>query len=674
MSKRGQDIEQFEQYLKRRAPGRRTSVDYVSDVRQLAAVCQKPWREVTMQDIDTFVDQQRQKGLSAATIKRRVVAVKVFFDFLAEEAGDLSWPNPVRFKRHVGRQGRRLPRDVSDETIEQLWHAIPHPRDRAWFALMVRAGLRVGEVIQIQLSDLLTPPTLDRPARLRVCGKGQKERIVLLTADTYTVLQAWLAVRPVSETETIFLNRRGRPLSANGIEWLLHRYGEQVGIKVAPHQLRHTFARQLTEAGMPITSLSKLLGHTEISTTQIYTVGADPELAQAYQAAMAQLAAAPLPAGQASTKAPPQSLQTAPPTRSVAEVSPPSLPDWNNWAPELPPGLRQASLNFVQRRLLAWKPQRRRINALYSLNKLHRYWAWQQSHRPISQPTELRLADLQAYQQACSTAGQAASTIKRTLTEVLALLRELDEQGQAVDPGLFRLRHLPCPDSLPRHLTVAESQRMEAYVQSRLASNEPLSQLENACFFILAHTGLRASECIDLQYQDLDLSGKRLVVRLSKGQRDRVVYLSDVAHQALTRYLGRVKRAPTAPLLTRPNGQSISYNWLYRHISALGQAAEVTNLAPHRLRHTLATRLLNAGMDITRIQKLLGHEHVNTTMIYARVLDTTVEADYRRAMAKIEGQQISISNTLALVPSWPTYQTNQLGRIEPAPVKLDNSV
>jgi site-specific recombinase XerD len=674
MDKRGQDIEQFEQYLKRRAPGRRTSVDYVSDVRQFAAVCQKPWREVTMQDIDAFVDQQRQKGLSAATIKRRVTAVKVFFDFLAEEAGDLSWPNPVRFKRHVGRQGRRLPRDVSDETVERLWQVITSPRDRAWFALMVRAGLRVGEVVQLKLSDLLAPPTLDRPARLRVCGKGQKERIVLLTADTYAVLQAWLAVRPVGETETIFLNQRGRPLSVNGIEWLLRCYGEQVGVRVTPHQLRHTFARQLTEAGMPITSLSKLLGHTEISTTQIYTAGADPELAQAYQIAMARLAAAPLPVGQAPTKASPQSLQTAPPTHPMAEVSPPPLPNWNTWAPELPSGLRQASLNFVQRRLPGWKPQRRRINALYSLNKLHRYWTWQQSHRPISQPTALGLADLQAYQQACSTAGQSAATIKRTLSEVLALLRDLDEQGQAVDPGLFRLRHLPRPDSLPRHLTAAESQRLEAYVQSRLDSNEPLIQLENACLFILAHTGLRASECIDLQYQNLDLTGKRLVVRLGKGQRDRVVYLSDVAHQALTRYLGGVRRAPAAPLLTKPNGQPVSYNWLYRHIIALGQAAEVTNLTPHRLRHTLATRLLNAGMDITRIQKLLGHEHVNTTMIYARVLDTTVEADYRRAMAEIEGQQMPISTTPELVAGWPAYQTNQLGRIEPVLAELDNSV
>jgi len=101
-------LPRFEEYLRRRAPGRRTAVDYVSDVRQFGAVCQKPWREVTMHDIDAFVDQQRESGLSAATVKRRVAALKVFFDFLAEE-DNLSWPNPVRFKRHAGKQPDACP-------------------------------------------------------------------------------------------------------------------------------------------------------------------------------------------------------------------------------------------------------------------------------------------------------------------------------------------------------------------------------------------------------------------------------------------------------------------------------------------------------------------------------------------------------------------------------------
>jgi site-specific recombinase XerD len=272
---RQESIQRFEQYLKRRFPGRRTPIDYISDIRQFAAHCPKPWREVTLLDIDAFVDQQRAE-LSQATVQRRVAALKSFFDFLAEDTGELSWPNPVRFKRHGGKLPQRLPRDLSDETVERVWQAIPAARDRAWFVLMWRAGLRVGEVVELKLTDLLSPAGADHPARLRVLGKGRKERIVLLTAEAEAVVQAWLAVRPTSDQPYVFLNERGQPLKANGVLWLLHGYGDQVGVELTPHQLRHTFARQTVEAGLPLASLGKLLGHAQLETPQRYTAGADP--------------------------------------------------------------------------------------------------------------------------------------------------------------------------------------------------------------------------------------------------------------------------------------------------------------------------------------------------------------------------------------------------------------
>lgn len=657
MDERTQEIERFGQYLQRRAPGRRTAIDYVSDVRQFTAFCPKLWTEVTMSDIDAFVDQQRQAGLGAATIKRRVAGLKVFFDFLAEESGDLAWPNPVRFKRHAGKQPKRLPRDLSNEQVERLWAVISAPRDRAWFALMLRAGLRVGEVVKLKLRDLLSRPQAKQPARLRVCGKGQKERIVLLTADAWAVLQEWLQQRPPREHETVFLNARGQPLTNSGIEWLLRGYGQTVGLTVTPHQLRHTFARQLTEGGMPLTSLGQLLGHAQISTTQIYTAGADPELAQAYQTAMAQLAYNSLPISEPSTAPPPQAA--ARPQLARSPLKPPPPPDWQAWAPELPPGLRQASLAFVQRRWSSWKPQRRRTHALAHLSQLRRFWQWQLARRPISQVAELTLADLQAYQSARRAEGRAPTTINRTLDYILSLLREQADQAQPVAGSIFRLRPLPRPAALPRHLTEAQSRQLETYLRQRLDTADPLQRLENACLVVLAHTGLRASELLDLQFQDLDLATNRLIVRQGKGQRDRIVYLSDLARQAIDRYLAGTGRAPGAPLWTRPNGQPFSYSWLRAHVAACGLAAGIANLTAHRLRHTLATRLLNAGMNISRIQKLLGHEHITTTQIYARVLDTTVQADYYQAMHKIERQQIPLSNTPEPVPNWPTPQPIQ---------------
>jgi site-specific recombinase XerD len=134
------DVKKYVQYLQRRFPERRTSKDYESDVRQFMKQCEKEWRAVQMQDIDAFIDAQRQAGMKPATIKRRAAALKTFFDFLAEESGDLSWPNPVRMKRHAGRQPKQLPRDLSDSALERLWSVIDSARDRAWFVLMLRAG------------------------------------------------------------------------------------------------------------------------------------------------------------------------------------------------------------------------------------------------------------------------------------------------------------------------------------------------------------------------------------------------------------------------------------------------------------------------------------------------------------------------------------------------------
>jgi site-specific recombinase XerD len=672
MDERFQAIQEFKRYLERRASESRTSIDYVSDVRQFANACPKPWREVTMHDIDTFVDQQRQAGLSAATVKRRVAALKVFFDFLAEETDDLSWPNPVRFKRHAGKQPKRLPRDLSNEQVEQLWAVITTPRDQAWFALMLRAGLRVGEVSQLKVTDLLRPPTANQPGQLQVFGKGQKERAALVTADAYAVLQEWLRVRPVSAVENIFLNYRGQPLRTNGIEWLLGRYSQQaLGLHVTPHQLRHTFSRQLIEAGMPITSLSKLLGHTEVSTTQVYTGGTDPELVQAYQTAMARLTSWSLPKPEPPSEPQPIPQQPAPPSFP----SPPA-PDWEAWATHLPANLRQASLDMVQRLWPTWKPQRREAHTRRILNQLLGFWNWQLSHRPITQLAELHLTDLQAYQQARTAAGKAASTINRALSHVMAVIRLQADQGQPIDASVFRLRPLPRPDSLPRHLSETDIQKLERFVRDRFNSSDPLIRLENACFFVLAHSGLRASECIDLQHQDLDLNASRLMVRLGKGQRDRLVPLSDTTHQTVQIYLSQVNAALTTPLWLHPTTKRpITAAWLYHHIVALGQTAGEIVVSPNRLRHTLATRLLNAGMEITRIQKLLGHENINTTMIYARVLDTTLEADYRQAMRKIENQQTPLSTTPEVISNWPIPQTNpQPELLEGASIVPDHSV
>ena len=164
-------------------------------------------------------------------------------------------------------------------------------------------------------------------------------------------------------------------------------------------------------------------------------------------------------------------------------------------------------------------------------------------------------------------------------------------------------------------------------------------------------------------------------MRQGKGQRYRIVYLSPTATQALAHYLGGCSRPATAPLFSTPAGKPISYSWLHQHCRALAQQVGIPDLSPHRLRHTLATQLLNAGMEITSIQKLLGHQHVTTTQIYARVYDATVEADYRKAMNRIARDQMPLSDQPLPVANWPSRDKLAIPEnAMMAPTELDNSV
>ena len=279
-------LQKFEQQLRRRSPDRSTPIHYVSDVRQFQRLCLKPWSEVTRTDIEAFVDHGLALGWKPATLQRRVAALKVFFDFCADESEQEDRLNPVQPSRHAPRRGERLPRDLPDDLVERLWMLIDHPRDQVWFTLMLRAGLRVGEVVALTRSDILAPASPTSPARLRVLGKGRKERTVYLTVDAYAVLERWLQLIPQTPDTPLLLNRRGQGMTVNGVQERLRHYTAKIGVSITCHQLRHTFARQLVEHDLPVTTLAKLMGHSALSTTQGYVAGADPQVRQAYQAAM----------------------------------------------------------------------------------------------------------------------------------------------------------------------------------------------------------------------------------------------------------------------------------------------------------------------------------------------------------------------------------------------------
>jgi site-specific recombinase XerD len=261
------EIDKFGQHIAYRYPGRSTIKHYMSDLaifRQYVGDVTP--REISVKVIDQFVQSQSEQGLKPATINRRLSAISSFFEYLIIENEDDQWQNPVHWRRHSIRPGQHLPRDVSDQSVEVLLAVIEDNRDRAMVMLMVGAGLRIGEVVKLEVSDISVSDT-ETLSRLRVRGKGDKERVVWLTPEVLQQVQLWLAERPPSKSKLVFLNQHGRPLSVSGVQFRLKQHCKKAGVQLTAHQLRHTHARRLVENNLPVESLAKLLGHNQLTTT-----------------------------------------------------------------------------------------------------------------------------------------------------------------------------------------------------------------------------------------------------------------------------------------------------------------------------------------------------------------------------------------------------------------------
>ena len=190
-------------------------------------------------------------------------------------------------------------------------------------------------------------------ARLKVHGKGDKERIVWLTLEARQQVEQWLQIRAESESQALFLNQHRRRLSVAGVQYRLKQYCQQAGVKVSCHQLRHTFARRLAEQNMPIDSLAKLMGHANLQTTQGYIDGADPTVRIDFLAAVHNLDRWVAPTG--SQSAQPVDLASFPP------VSPDERPDheavlakFSHLGRDLPGWLWSQLYRHTLRRMTGW--------------------------------------------------------------------------------------------------------------------------------------------------------------------------------------------------------------------------------------------------------------------------------------------------------------------------------
>ncbi len=263
---------------------------YRRDLAALASYCRsKRWDigRLDQEQVRQYLDSRYKAGLSSRSIARGLVAIRGFYGFLVRE-GDCD-ADPTE-EVAAPRQWKKLPKFLNLGEIDRLLAAPDAEdtlglRDRAMLEVLYATGLRVSELVRVRTTDLNRELGV-----LRTVGKGGKHRLVPIGRSAVAAVERYLPARQRllqrRASEFLFITRRGKPLTRQNFWHRLRFYGRKAGLSrgLTPHVLRHSFATHLLERGADLRSVQMMLGHADISTTQIYTHVVRDRLRQVFDA------------------------------------------------------------------------------------------------------------------------------------------------------------------------------------------------------------------------------------------------------------------------------------------------------------------------------------------------------------------------------------------------------
>jgi integrase/recombinase XerC len=286
--------EQLQQFLRHLGQERRlsphTGQAYQRDLKALAKWCDvqtiADWAALDQGHVRAFSARSHAGGLGPRSIQRRLSAVRSFFEFLQREGHATQNPAvDVRAPKTPKRLPRALDADQMTQLLEQPAEGVLPGRDQAIMELLYSSGLRLAELVSLDLEAL---DLADRT--VRVTGKGRKTRIVPVGAKAIAALRRWLKERislAGAQEQAVFVGRTGRRLGARAIQLRLAQIARTLHLPVHlhPHLFRHSFATHLLESSQDLRGVQELLGHADISTTQVYTHLDFQHLARIYDSA-----------------------------------------------------------------------------------------------------------------------------------------------------------------------------------------------------------------------------------------------------------------------------------------------------------------------------------------------------------------------------------------------------
>ena len=280
------NINGFLAYLSvEKGASKNTLAAYGNDLRQLALYINEKFQDqdlgkVNRSVIQDFILYLKERGYTESSVARKVAAVRSFFAYLLAEGAMSVSPVDGLISPRVGKV---LPKAISPNEVDELLEqparsTTPEAfRDRAMLELLYATGVRVTELMSLDVSSVNLNPAAPS---IRVTGKGSKERTVIYGRDSNALeaLQTYLDEgRPhlirSKEQQALFVNRRGDRLTRQGFWLILKGYARAANLScdITPHTLRHSFATHMLRGGMPLRNVQEMLGHSDISTTQVYT-------------------------------------------------------------------------------------------------------------------------------------------------------------------------------------------------------------------------------------------------------------------------------------------------------------------------------------------------------------------------------------------------------------------
>lgn len=287
------EIEQFQSYLVKCDKSGKTIQGYLTDLKQVQKWLgvERTLATLTPEDVRAYRDYLQNKGAKPNTISRHLASLASFGQWGSVQ-GKLFEENPAMYiepvkvqmlaPRWLDREQKKKLLNAVDEDLRMAHEKYPRlwlirQRDAVIVHLLLATGLRVSELCDLVLSDVTLS---ERKGSLLVRnGKGRKQRLVAVNLEMRKELTDWLELRPKAKSDHLFIGQKGEPIHSRVVQRLIDRYAEAAGLQnVAPHTLRHTFARGLLDSGANPFEVAKLMGHNSLDSTMRYVQPSEEDL------------------------------------------------------------------------------------------------------------------------------------------------------------------------------------------------------------------------------------------------------------------------------------------------------------------------------------------------------------------------------------------------------------